>query len=444
MPSAKKTLSLLVLLALASAASAQPAAPPPLKLAVLTIRPGDGVRAYRADELAERLRLHLPGLIYCQSLSGDELVRVLREKRMSSESRTPDGYAEIGRAIGVDYVIYGKLDQKQENLYRIDLHLVGVREGHEVSTAQREVAEVNFANVLGEPLRSLAGILVAGLGAAARPSGAVVAATPSPEAATSTLEATSAVTAAMARLSPEQRDARLRAIRRRLCESMLEIPAGRFVMGSETGQADETPRQYVFVDRFYIDRYEVTNRDYSDFVAFTGHNPPPQWKNGAYAEGADNFPVSNVSFRDAVAYAEWAGLRLPTEREWEKAARGQDGRTYSFGDIFDASVCNTWENHHGDTVAVDSYSGGRSPYGLYNCVGNVWEWVDAWYQAYPDSPCKRAEFGETFRVLRGGGWNMDAYYARCSSRYYLEPHYRHPSFGFRCALSPEQYEALSK
>ncbi|MBE7557602.1 formylglycine-generating enzyme family protein [bacterium] len=214
------------------------------------------------------------------------------------------------------------------------------------------------------------------------------------------------------------------------------------MMGSDTGEPDERPRQYVFVDRYYIDLYEVSNRDYAEFLAFTGRTAPPHWKNAAYPEGADDYPVNNVSYADAEAFAAWAGKRLPTEREWEKAARGQDGRIYSWGDVFDASSCNTWESRRGEPAPVDAFPDARSPFGLYNCVGNVWEWVDAWYDAYPESTYRRAEFGQTYRVLRGGGWNMDAYYARCSARYFLEPRFRHPSFGFRCAMSPAQYEAV--
>ncbi len=232
------------------------------------------------------------------------------------------------------------------------------------------------------------------------------------------------------------------ALRRHPPTDMVLIPAGPFIMGSDE-ESDERPPHRVYLDAFYIDRYPVTNSEYAKFVRDTGHPPPPHWEpyGGTYPPGKGNHPVAYVCWFDARDYATWAGKRLPTEAEWEKAARGTDGRRYPWGDRFDSDYCNTDESEYWDTTPVDAFSPvGDSPYGVADMAGNVWEWVADWYdrEYYRRSPARNPrgpEKGRT-KVLRGGAWDFDARQARCSARNHEYPGPRHGLIGFRCAADP--------
>ena len=192
---------------------------------------------------------------------------------------------------------------------------------------------------------------------------------------------------------------------------MILIPAGEFIMGSPEGEGDanEHPQHPVFLNAFYIDKYEVTNALYKQFMSATGHIAPLFWDDEEYNH--PNQPVVRVTWHDAVAYAEWAGKRLPTEAEWEKAARGTDGRIYPWGNEWDSSKCNSGVSGDGYeyTAPVGSFPAGASPYGVMDMAGNVWEWCADWYdkdyyssQSSQQNP-KGPDSG-TYRVLRGGSW----------------------------------------
>ncbi len=220
---------------------------------------------------------------------------------------------------------------------------------------------------------------------------------------------------------------------------MVLVPAGTFLMGSDQG-GDESPARSVYLDAFYIDRYPVTNAEYHKFVQDTGHPPPEPWARhgGTFPPGRDNHPVAYVCWFDARDYATWARKRLPTEAEWEKAARGSDGRIYPWGDRFNSAYCNTDESEYWDTTPVDAFSpGGDSPYGIADMAGNVWEWVADWYERdyYAQAPDRNPagpEIGKT-KVLRGGAWDFGGREARCSARNHEYPGPRHGLIGFRCA-----------
>ncbi len=218
---------------------------------------------------------------------------------------------------------------------------------------------------------------------------------------------------------------------------MIEIPAGSFIMGSDTGDPDEAPAHEVDLPAFEIDRFEVTNADFAQFVEATGYQTDAEkegrsknWRDDA--EGKDNHPVVRVSWNDAVAYCEWLGKRLPTEAEWEKAARGTDGRTYPWGDEWDPSKANVKETGLRGTAAVGSFGTGASPYGVEDMAGNAWEWTADWYEPYPGSTYDSEYFGQKFKVVRGGGWFEMDDAVRTTNRDLTSVTASNDDMGFRC------------
>jgi formylglycine-generating enzyme required for sulfatase activity len=219
---------------------------------------------------------------------------------------------------------------------------------------------------------------------------------------------------------------------------MIEIPAGPFTMGSDTGKEDEAPAQTVEVPAFEIDKFEVTNADFAKFVEVTGYLTDAEQEGRAKnwqsaAEGKDNHPVVFVSWNDALAYCQWIGKRLPTEAEWEKAARGTDGRIYPWGDEWNPAKANVKETGLRGTAAVGSFGAGASPYGVEDMAGNVWEWTADWYEAYPGNTYQSDYFGQKFRVLRGGGWFETAESVRTTARNANSEIAANDDIGFRCA-----------
>ena len=225
---------------------------------------------------------------------------------------------------------------------------------------------------------------------------------------------------------------------------MVFVPAGEFLMGSNDAlaQSDEKPQHTVYLDAFWIDQHEVTNALYKKCVdagKCQPPNPTSSFTRNFYYGNAqyDNYPVIYVSWNDANAFCEWAGKRLPTEAEWEKAARGTGGRIYPWGNTFDKNLLNSSEGGAGDTTEVGKYPNGASPYRALDMAGNVWEWVNDWYDAnfYSSSPRenpKGPNSGE-FRVLRGGSFYSNLDLVRAAIRLNYSPDLRINGFGFRCA-----------
>ncbi|MBI5135896.1 MAG: SUMF1/EgtB/PvdO family nonheme iron enzyme [Nitrospirae bacterium] len=238
-----------------------------------------------------------------------------------------------------------------------------------------------------------------------------------------------------------------------LRQDMVRVPAGPFEMGADARDGrvgvevgvDSVPRHRVDVDAFWIDRTEVPNLAYREFVRATGRRAPvdprfPEyfsWEEGNFPSGLERHPVVYVDWGDANAYCEWAGKRLPTEAEWEKAARGTDGRRYPWGEEFDLERCNVREGKLGWTAPVGSFDGDLSPYGARDLCGNVSEWTADWYRAYPGSDLERRAFGEENKVIRGASWMLSYRpYARVTHRTLaFRPTKRHRAIGFRCAVS---------
>jgi formylglycine-generating enzyme required for sulfatase activity len=217
--------------------------------------------------------------------------------------------------------------------------------------------------------------------------------------------------------------------------TLLYVPAGEFTMGSDAGHNNEKPVHTVYLDAFWIDQTEVTNDMYKICVG-SGKCAKPS---SLDYYGFTNYPVVYVNWNDAAAYCGWAGRRLPTEAEWEKAARGTDGRTYPWGDeLPNNNLLNYNRPTLGDIAEVGSYPSGVSPYGAYDMAGNVWEWVNDWYgktyyqSSSPSNPLG-PESGE-YRVIRGGAWNDVGSSARVTYRNWNVPADEYySSVGFRCA-----------
>ena len=233
---------------------------------------------------------------------------------------------------------------------------------------------------------------------------------------------------------------------------MVKIPAGEFSRGSsdrEIGEVKvdfggstllnrELPKQWVYLDSFYIDRYEVTNHQYKNFIESSGHSPPLHWINGTYPAGMDDYPVIYVSWLDASAYARWIGKRLPAELEWEKAARGSNGYQWPWGDRFYPHRCNVKESGKNGPLPVGSFLNGANEFGVLDLAGNVWEWVDSDIKPYPGYADDPSYFPSRFRkVIRGGSYMTPGDFARGAFRGDAAVDQLYIDVGFRCARDAE-------
>lgn len=222
-------------------------------------------------------------------------------------------------------------------------------------------------------------------------------------------------------------------------DGMVLVTAGEFTIGTNESEGigpntprsnnDARPQHRVTLPTFYIDKTEVTNAQYKKYCEATGYPAPPIWKNGNFPAGEDEFPVTHVNWFEAAAFAAWVGKRLPTETEWEKAARGTDARQYPWGAAWDESYLIWSRNRSGK---VGQFVKGASPYGALDMAGNVFEWTASWYDAYPNAPLKFDEYGEQMKVIRGGGFGGYESVARTYFRSVAYPVSRSEWIGFRC------------
>ncbi len=245
-----------------------------------------------------------------------------------------------------------------------------------------------------------------------------------------------------------------------MLEEMVKIPAGSFPMGTDSPRANaqDRPQHEVFVDDFFIDKYPVTNAEYARFVVATKRRPPLDWDDGVIPDGKYLHPVTMVSWYDAQAFCRWEMKRLPYEEEWEKAARGTDGRRWPWGNKIDPKRLNTYY-YVGSTTEVTRYKEGVSPYGVFDMAGNVSEWTASDFDPYEGSDAPRdlfvpkvmAESSDpsdrgrglaeqvevlgVYKVRRGGSWKSDPFSTSTYHRNYSMPHYASNFFGFRCANS---------
>ena len=223
--------------------------------------------------------------------------------------------------------------------------------------------------------------------------------------------------------------------------AMVCVPAGEFLMGSTDAdpdaEDDEKPQHAVYLDAFWIDRTEVTNAQYRRCGVAGGCTEPAFWSDSNY--NAPDQPVVGVDWDQATAYCDWAGGRLPTEAEWEKAARGTDGRIYPWGESAPNCDKANYGNCVGRPAAVGSYPAGASPYGALEMAGNVWEWVSDWYDdGYYASLADHNPQGPssgTYRGLRGGSWYDNSGGVRSAYRGGDSPDFGNSLHGFRCSLA---------
>ncbi len=245
-------------------------------------------------------------------------------------------------------------------------------------------------------------------------------------------------------------------------DTMIEIPAGPYALGTNMPRADvqNQPEHIVEMTAYRISKYPVTNAQYARFIAATNERPPSHWFHGKVPKGFELHPVTMVSWFHARKYAEWAGMRLPTEAEWERAARGPEGLRWPWGNRMDPGRLNTYYRV-GSTTEVTLYDDGASPYGVMDMAGNVSEWIDDDFLPYPGSPAPEhmfyaslpaipdsaslrsmsvAEFvptNERYKVLRGGSWKSDPFSTSAFHRNFSLPNYASDFFGFRIAGDAE-------
>ncbi len=230
---------------------------------------------------------------------------------------------------------------------------------------------------------------------------------------------------------------------------MVFIPGGEFLRGRSHAlpdddlkwwpvlMRDDRPVRQTWVDPFYLDEHEVTNEQYAAFVKALRHRPPPHWPKGQVPAGKHQLPVVDVRWEDAAAYARWAGKRLPTEAEWERACRGlADAIKYPWGNRNPTAKDARFNVVDGPGEICKF---GPNYFGLYDMAGNVWEWTADWYDIdyYQKAPPRNPRGPEQglYRVLRGGSWADLPKYLTCAHRSWARPAERSPNIGFRCALS---------
>jgi formylglycine-generating enzyme required for sulfatase activity len=204
---------------------------------------------------------------------------------------------------------------------------------------------------------------------------------------------------------------------------MVLIPSGPFTRGEDKRAPDESPQSEIHLDAYYIDKTEVTNEQYQK--VFPDHQ---------FTAGMEEYPVTGISWSQALKYARMIGKRLPTEAEWEKAARGPEPREFPWGNDFDPEAANTRERQAQQAVPCGKLLKGISPYGCLDMAGNVYEWTADWYQAYPGNTVVTKDYGQRYRVLRGGSFTTPKFDVRCASRHFDEMDKAQSDYGMRCAM----------
>jgi len=418
--------------------------------AVMDLEAKEGVSAGVAASLSDYLRVQLINTQKFDIVTRENMEEVLKEQKFQLSGCTSrECVVQVGQLLGVRRMFAGVIT-KIGATYVVTLKIIDVESG-KIGKAETEECAKCEEDALLVSMRNIAN-KIAGLPVQ---SGVVS-------------QAVQPVPAGISGAVKEvtwEKDGSI----------MVLVPEGEFTMGSNESD-DEKPPHKVYIDAYYIDKYEVTNQQFKRFVDETGYKTDAEkggggwvydgkdWKQKFSASWKDPFgdgvgisnkmshPVVQVSWNDAVAYAKWAGKRLPTEAEWEKAARGADGRKYPWGNEWNGKNCNfadrntdfSWSDKNVDDgykylAPVGSYPAGASPYGVMDMAGNVWEWCSDWYDKnyYKNSPSKNPQgpSAASARVIRGGSWLDVAVFCRSANRDRIYPGIGWIICGVRCAAS---------
>lgn len=396
------------------AASQSQGAPARLPLLIVDdLRPGgDETSVAESRAFSEFARIQIGPKSKYRTMERNAMMGVIESKAFKLPCYDLACYVAMGQLFNADFVLAGNL-VRTNNRVELTLRLIDVKEQSIIGSIFRNREPCSQDDLLGpwglEILAEILGISVEELGPEVEETPATPRIpTPSP--------------------TPDPIGELLKKY-----PDVVYVAPGAYRIGSNDGDLVEAPARRVFSTGFLIGRYEVTNAEYAEFVVATGHEPPPNWPDGHFAEGTAKWPVTFVSWDDAMAYAEWKGARLPTETEWEMAARGQQEYTYPWGNEFDPRLANTWESQIGSPVDVGSYPDGKSSCGAYDMAGNAAEWVNTIFQPYPGGFTGHPEYKHNLKVVRGGSWIFEQKYARAMTRYRRQPWEKNQGIGFRIA-----------
>jgi len=400
-------------LAALAAAGEEKEAVSPL-LAITDMRTlGDEASIAEAQAFSEFIRSELAQTKLFRVLSRSSMMAILKTNSFPYPCHELQCFASMGRLLGADQVLAGHIQRKESGV-EVTMRLIDVKSSRFLNMVYRSAAALSDRELMGEWGRDIIyetfkidpeQIEIAKKSSASK---------------------------------PQKIDDFLPPAIKFKYPGMIYIPAGETVIGANDGDVCEQPVHKVYVEAFYIGEYETTNAEYMEFVKSTGHRPPLHWKNGAIPDGFENHPVTWVSYEDAEAYCKWINGRLPTETEWERAAHGSSASVYPWGRNFSPRCANTWEAGRGGMVVVGSFPLGDSPYQVKDMAGNAFEWVADFFLPYPGATEKLEEYDKHLRILRGGSWNFNAYYARTTHRFARAGGEQGRSYGFRLARSVEE------
>lgn len=337
-------------------------------------------------------------------LSSSSVQAILAAKSFDRTCYELPCFVEMGNLLGAEFVLAGQLHRRDNGELEVTLRVVNVEEESIENTVYRKTTLYSVEDLLADWGLTLISQLLD---------------IPAEQ-----------LQASQGAIEANQTNAIPDAIRFRY-PGMIYIPEGIALVGANQGEPLEQPQHEVEVDAFYISQHEITNQEYKAFVDDTGHPVPRHWVQGQIPVGKERHPVTWLSFEDAEAYCEWKGGRLPTEIEWVRAARGNNERLYPWGGSFDPDRANTWESGIQDTVPVGQHRSGASPFGVHDMAGNAFEWTSSFLRPYPGANIELEPQQTIQRVLRGGSWNFDSYYARIPHRMARPGGESSRTFGFR-------------
>lgn len=388
---------------------AQTNQPPPL-LVITDLRTlGDEASVAEAQAFSDFIRNEVERTGAYRIISRNSMLSILKAKKFQYPCFELPCFVRMGRVLGADWVLAGHLHRRAD-FVELTLRTIDIKRGVIVKTVYRNPPKLSENELLGEWGQGLIAEVL--------------------EIKDEAFEG-----AADESINPDEQRIPDSVLNK--YPGMIYVPEGQTIIGSLDGDEFEQPLHPVEVSAFYINKYETTNQEYFAFIEAKGHRPPLHWIDGQIPIGKESHPVCWVSFEDAEAYCKWKGGRLPTEMEWERAAKGAELRSFPWGNRFEPNLANTWEANREDSSPVGSYPFGSSPFGVHDLAGNVFEWTSSFFKPYPGSKLRVEGAKVTHRVLRGGSWNFESYYARCSHRMARPGGERSRSFGFRIVRDAE-------